>query len=68
MVSAFPAVAGNGYVTLQVFSSIVALHCISLSMHHSSLFYVVATNVVVFRILFGSHHVTLGSWCNKRGE
>jgi hypothetical protein len=51
-------------VTPQVFSSLIALY---LHKHkHASfmLFYVVATNVIVFKILFGSHHVTLESWCN----
>jgi hypothetical protein len=33
-------------VTPQVFSSIIALHCISISMHHFMLIHVVATNVI----------------------
>jgi hypothetical protein len=44
-------------VTPQVFSSIIALHCMSISMHHFMLFYVITTIVIVFRILFDSHHV-----------
>jgi hypothetical protein len=44
-------------VTPQVFSSIIALHCMSISMHHFMLFYVIATIVIVFRILLDSHHV-----------
>jgi hypothetical protein len=33
-------------VTPQVFSSIIALHCMSISMHHFILIHVVATNVI----------------------
>jgi hypothetical protein len=55
-------------VTPQMFSSIIALHLHKHKYASFMLFYVVATNVIVFRKLFGSHHVTLASWCNKRGE
>jgi hypothetical protein len=51
-------------VTPQVFSSLIALHCMSISMHHFMLIHVVATNVICFEVLCDSHHVTLGSWCN----
>jgi hypothetical protein len=54
----------EGAVTPQVFSSIIALHYMSISMHHFMLIHVVATNVICFEVLFDSHHVTLGSWCN----
>jgi hypothetical protein len=35
-------------VTPQVFSSIIALHYMSISMHHFMLFHMVATNVICF--------------------
>jgi hypothetical protein len=37
-----------GIVTPQVFSSIIALHYMSISMHRFMLFHMVATNVICF--------------------
>jgi hypothetical protein len=39
---------GTWGLTLQVFSSIIALHYMSISMHHFMLFHMVATNVICF--------------------